>query len=89
MKRENASRPPGSIDLTSVSASAPVRNHADFIWSVADLLRGDYKRSEYGRVILPPHPIGGAVLIGIVVFVFFPRLVKKLTGREVFSSPYI
>jgi len=20
-----------------------------FIWSVADLLRGDYKRSEYGR----------------------------------------
>ncbi len=24
-----------------------------FIWSVADLLRGDYKQSEYGRVILP------------------------------------
>ena len=21
-----------------------------FIWSVADLLRGDYKQSEYGRV---------------------------------------
>src|SRR3954451_24897667 len=30
-----------------------VRNHAAFIWSVADLLRGDYKQSEYGRVILP------------------------------------
>lgn len=30
-----------------------VRNHADFIWSVADLLRGDYKQSEYGKVILP------------------------------------
>jgi type I restriction enzyme M protein len=29
------------------------RNHADFIWSVADLLRGDYKRFEYGKVILP------------------------------------
>ncbi|MDX6650391.1 MAG: type restriction enzyme protein [Solirubrobacteraceae bacterium] len=29
------------------------RNHAAFIWSVADLLRGDYKRSEYGKVILP------------------------------------
>jgi len=31
-------------------------NHSDkvsFIWSVADLLRGDYKQSEYGRVILP------------------------------------
>ncbi|MEU4244461.1 class I SAM-dependent DNA methyltransferase [Actinoplanes sp. NPDC026619] len=26
---------------------------ADLIWQVADLLRGDYKRSEYGRVILP------------------------------------
>ncbi|MEU7957512.1 type I restriction-modification system subunit M [Micromonospora humida] len=26
---------------------------AGFIWSVADLLRGDYKQSEYGRVILP------------------------------------
>ena len=24
-----------------------------FIWSVADLLRGDYKQSEYGHVILP------------------------------------
>src|SRR5438045_4552609 len=30
-----------------------LRNHAAFIWSVADLLRGDYKQSEYGRVILP------------------------------------
>jgi len=30
-----------------------VRNHAAFIWSVADLLRGDYKQSEYGKVILP------------------------------------
>ncbi|MAT73291.1 MAG: restriction endonuclease subunit M [Planctomycetaceae bacterium] len=26
---------------------------AAFIWSVADLLRGDFKRSQYGRVILP------------------------------------
>ena len=31
----------------------PINNHAGFIWSVADLLRGDYKQSEYGRVILP------------------------------------
>jgi type I restriction enzyme M protein len=28
-------------------------NLSAFIWSVADLLRGDYKQSEYGRVILP------------------------------------
>lgn len=32
---------------------APIRNHAAFIWSVADLLRGDYKQSEYGKVVLP------------------------------------
>jgi type I restriction enzyme M protein len=30
-----------------------IRNHAAFIWSVADLLRGDYRQSEYGKVILP------------------------------------
>jgi len=29
------------------------KERANFIWSIADLLRGDYKRSEYGRVILP------------------------------------
>lgn len=27
--------------------------HVQFIWAIADLLRGDYKPSEYGRVILP------------------------------------
>ena len=30
-----------------------IRSHAGFIWSVADKLRGVYKQSEYGRVILP------------------------------------
>ena len=33
--------------------SETINNHAAFIWSVADLLRGVYKPSEYGRVILP------------------------------------
>ncbi len=28
-------------------------NLAAFIWSVADLLRGDFKQSQYGRIILP------------------------------------
>ena len=31
------------------------RNLSAFLWSVADLLRGDYKQSEYGKVILPYH----------------------------------
>ncbi|MDF0553261.1 class I SAM-dependent DNA methyltransferase [Kamptonema sp. UHCC 0994] len=30
-----------------------VRQLAGFIWSVADLLRGDYKQADYGKVILP------------------------------------
>ena len=34
-------------------SSETIKNHAAFIWSVADLLRGDYKQSEYGRVIMP------------------------------------
>ena len=28
-------------------------NKAAYIWSLADLLRGDFKQSQYGRVILP------------------------------------
>jgi type I restriction enzyme M protein len=34
-------------------SEATIKNHAAFIWSVADLLRGDYKQSEYGKVVLP------------------------------------
>ena len=29
------------------------QNLANFIWQVADLLRGDYRQSEYGKVVLP------------------------------------
>ena len=36
-----------------MSDTPSIKNHAAFIWSVADLLRGDYKQSEYGKVILP------------------------------------
>ena len=55
--------PPEGFDNLPVTPSADrliegaqtdvIRNHAAFIWSVADLLRGDYKQSEYGKVILP------------------------------------
>lgn len=30
-----------------------INNNASFIWSIADLLRGNFKQSEYGRIILP------------------------------------
>ncbi|MDP4010085.1 MAG: class I SAM-dependent DNA methyltransferase [Candidatus Shapirobacteria bacterium] len=30
-----------------------INEYANFIWSVADTLRGDYKQADYGKVILP------------------------------------
>ena len=30
-----------------------VRNHANLVWGIAELLRGDYKQADYGKVILP------------------------------------
>jgi len=29
------------------------KDKSDKIWEVANLLRGDYKRSDYGKVVLP------------------------------------
>jgi type I restriction enzyme M protein len=51
----------GSVSLAGHSPSADAasaqpsgrQNLSAFIWSVADLLRGDYKQSDYGKVILP------------------------------------
>lgn len=50
---------PAKMRSFSVGVCAPytfsmaTSNLSSFIWSVADLLRGDYKQSEYGKVILP------------------------------------
>ncbi|MCA6328047.1 MAG: SAM-dependent DNA methyltransferase, partial [Phenylobacterium sp.] len=38
---------------TARASAPPTPNLSAFIWSVADLLRGDYRQSEYGKVILP------------------------------------
>src|SRR3954464_13629476 len=38
----------------AMQAGTPeIRNHANLIWGVAELLRGDYKQADYGKVILP------------------------------------
>lgn len=42
-----------AADRGAIKNGSAVKNHAGFIWWVADLLRGDYKQSEYGKVILP------------------------------------
>lgn len=46
-------------------------NLSAFIWSVADLLRGDYKQSDYRKVILPFTVLRRAarILSGLVVTV--------------------
>ncbi|MGE3798936.1 MAG: type I restriction-modification system subunit M N-terminal domain-containing protein, partial [Thermomicrobiales bacterium] len=28
-------------------------NLSSFVWSIAEILRGDFKQSEYGKVVLP------------------------------------
>ncbi|WP_084327668.1 type I restriction-modification system subunit M [Salinarimonas rosea] len=33
--------------------SVEIQNLSGFIWSIAEILRGDFKQSEYGKVILP------------------------------------
>lgn len=38
------------MEATTARSFTEVTN---FIWSIAELLRGDLKQSEYGRVILP------------------------------------
>jgi type I restriction enzyme M protein len=42
-----------AVPVLRMSGQQQIRNHAGLIWSVADKLRGVYKQSEYGRVILP------------------------------------
>jgi type I restriction enzyme M protein len=33
--------------------SAAPKNYANFIWNIADLLRGSYRPHQYGSIILP------------------------------------
>ena len=42
-----------SVTIIRISHRMNQQSLSAFIWSVADLLRGDYKQSEYGRIILP------------------------------------
>jgi len=37
----------------AVTDTSRVQSLASFVWSIADILRGDFKQSEYGKVILP------------------------------------
>ena len=39
--------------MTQTDNTQAPNNKAAFIWALADLLRGDFKQSQYGRIILP------------------------------------
>ena len=36
-----------------IGPTAKVQSLSSFVWSIAEILRGDFKQSEYGKVILP------------------------------------
>jgi type I restriction enzyme M protein len=40
-------------DTSSTKQSQKTQSLASFTWSIAEILRGDFKQSEYGKVILP------------------------------------
>ena len=42
----------GRYDRGVSVSDTRVQNHAALIWSVAELLRGDFKQSEYQKVVL-------------------------------------
>ena len=47
---------PSPLTVRSVrlgGSSARVRSHANLIRGIAELLRGDYKWADYGKVVLP------------------------------------
>lgn len=39
--------------MTDLDSTPMPNNLAAYCWSIADLLRGDFKQSQYGRIILP------------------------------------
>jgi type I restriction enzyme M protein len=77
-------------------ANPVIKNHAAFIWSVADLLRGDYKQSEYGRVILPLtvlrrldcvlEPTKDKVLERAAKYGDRPELLEAAAGQQFYNT---
>ena len=59
-------------------------NHASFIWSAADLLRGTYKQHEYGDIILP------FTVLSRLDAVLAPKkaaVLKAMAGLDVDTEP--
>ena len=73
-------------------------NLANHIWGVADLLRGDFKQSQYGRIILPftllrrlecvLEPTRDAVLTGLEQVKVKSALVRQRTLKGAAQQPF-
>src|SRR4051794_11678642 len=50
---EDPSPTTGALMRVPEARMSDIRNHANLIWGIAELLRGDYRQSQYGDVILP------------------------------------
>ena len=68
---------------------ADIKSHAAFIWSVADLLRGDYKQSEYGRVILPFTVLRRIVLPQVMPGILSGAIIVFALAASAFATPAI
>lgn len=67
-----------------------INEQANFIWSIADLLRGDFKQSEYGKVILNANRAPLKKSENILVFyqkspVYHPQFTYGEPYRRVYS----
>ena len=76
-------------DVFPSSASPmPDPNLSSFLWSVADLLRGDYRQSEYGKVILPfSHAHESGMFLGCSVGWAFPLPPDSKSLRRINVPP--
>src|SRR3954470_23963979 len=50
---EEPSPKTGALTRVPEPRMSEIRNHANLIWGIAELLRGDYRQSQYGDVLLP------------------------------------
>ncbi|WP_233199818.1 class I SAM-dependent DNA methyltransferase [Cryobacterium sp. N22] len=71
------------------SPSNRVSTLANFIWSIADLLRGDYKQSEYGKVILPLTVIRRLDAVLEPTKQAVVAKAKELEGKDLLGSPFL
>ena len=72
------------------SSGSGLRNHSDFIWSVADLLRGDYKQSGYGKVMFArtEKVLFEGPVYGNAIYILGPdwRRLSRMSKQELLSG---